>query len=145
MSGSSANGALGPAVATVSMWESKLAATEPRPDTQAILDTALGCADAAVHLHFGTLLSEMTSAGTTAGRRVTTSGPRAWGYESWADDPDRVVVALSWQNFTFTDSLLALRARRGSIAAAASPKLAVRHLPPLGGYLCSKNAPGPTE
>ncbi|MEW2122700.1 helix-turn-helix domain-containing protein [Streptomyces sp. NPDC007259] len=32
---------LGLAVATVSKWESKLAETEPRPDTQAILDTAL--------------------------------------------------------------------------------------------------------
>jgi len=41
---------LGLAVATVSKWESKLADTEPRPDTQAILDTALGRADASVHL-----------------------------------------------------------------------------------------------
>ncbi|MEU1024670.1 helix-turn-helix domain-containing protein, partial [Streptomyces sp. NPDC005904] len=47
---------LGLAVATVSKWESKLASTEPRPDTQAILDTALGRADAAVHLRFETLL-----------------------------------------------------------------------------------------
>lgn len=39
-------------------------------------------------------------------RRVTASGPRAWKYESWADDLDRVVVALSRQNFAFADSLL---------------------------------------
>ncbi len=97
---------LGLAVATVSKWESKLAATEPRPDTQAILDTALGRADAAVHLRFETLLSEMTSTATAARRRVSTSGPRAWEYESWADDLDRVVVALSRQNFPFADSLL---------------------------------------
>ncbi|MEU8587822.1 hypothetical protein AB0C59_12610 [Streptomyces sp. NPDC048664] len=97
---------LGLAVATVSKWESKLAGTEPRPDTQAILDTALGRADAAAHLRFETLMSEMTSATTTARRRVTTSSPRAWEYESWADDLDRVVVALSRQNFTFADSLL---------------------------------------
>ncbi|MFG3215782.1 helix-turn-helix domain-containing protein [Streptomyces tendae] len=97
---------LGLAVATVSKWESKLAATEPRPDTQAILDTALGRAASAVHLRFETLLSEMTSAATSARRRVTTSGPRAWEYESWADDLDRVVVALSRQNFPFADSLL---------------------------------------
>lgn len=62
---------LGLAVATVSKWESKLADTEPRPDT------ALGRADAAVHLRFETLLSEMTSAASIARRRVTTSGPRA--------------------------------------------------------------------
>ncbi|MER5439098.1 hypothetical protein [Streptomyces sp. NPDC002790] len=98
---------LGLAVATVSKWESKLTDTEPRPDTQAILDTALGRADAAVHLRFDTLLSEMTSPVQNAGRRrVTTSGPRAWEYESWADDLDRVVVALSRQNFAFAATLL---------------------------------------
>ncbi|MFD5748093.1 helix-turn-helix domain-containing protein [Streptomyces sp. NPDC127033] len=97
---------LGVAVATVSKWESKRAGTEPRPDTQAILDTALGRADAAAHLRFETLLSEMASAVQGAGRRVTPAGPRAWEYESWADDLDRVVVALSRQNFAFADSLL---------------------------------------
>ncbi|MFF8954156.1 helix-turn-helix domain-containing protein [Streptomyces sp. NPDC014894] len=98
---------LGLAAATVSKWESKLAETEPRPDTQAILDTALGRADAAVHLRFETLLSEMISPVRNVGRRrVTASGPRAWEYESWADDLDRVVVALSRQNFAFADSLL---------------------------------------
>ncbi|MGW5334168.1 helix-turn-helix domain-containing protein [Streptomyces bauhiniae] len=97
---------LGLAVATVSKWESKLAATEPRPDTQAILDTALGRADAAVHLRFETLLSEMAGTVAPLGRRVTSSGPRTWEYESWTDDLDRVVVALSRQNFAFADSLL---------------------------------------
>lgn len=97
---------LGVAVATVSKWEGKLADTAPRPDTQAILDTALGRADASVHLRFETLLSEMASAVRSAVRRVTASGPRAWEYESWADDLDRVVVALSRQNFAFADSLL---------------------------------------
>ncbi|MEU6350159.1 hypothetical protein ABZ896_12610 [Streptomyces sp. NPDC047072] len=98
---------LGLAVATVSKWESKLANTAPRPDTQAILDTALGRADAAVHLRFETHLSEMTSPLQNAGlRRVTTAGPRAWEYESWADDLDRAVVALSRQDFVFADSLL---------------------------------------
>ncbi|MEU2672921.1 helix-turn-helix domain-containing protein [Streptomyces sp. NPDC007164] len=97
---------LGVAVATVSKWESKRAETEPRPDTQAFLDTALGRADAAAHLRFETLLSEMAGTVHGAGRRVTSAGPRAWEYESWADDLDRVVVALSCQNFAFADSLL---------------------------------------
>ncbi|WP_425276727.1 helix-turn-helix domain-containing protein [Streptomyces bauhiniae] len=52
---------LGVAVATVSKWESKRTGTEPRPDTQAMLDTALGRADATAHLRFETLLSEMAS------------------------------------------------------------------------------------
>nr|WP_203605484.1 helix-turn-helix domain-containing protein [Streptomyces sp. SID8014] len=98
---------LGLAVATISKWEKLRSATEPRPDTQAILDTALGRADASVHLRFETLLSEMAGPGqVAAGRRVTAAGPRAWEYESWTDDLDRVVVALSRQNFTFADSLL---------------------------------------
>ncbi|WP_066954766.1 helix-turn-helix domain-containing protein [Streptomyces lushanensis] len=98
---------LGLAVATISKWEKLRSATEPRPDTQAILDTALGRADASVHLRFETLLSEMAGPGQVAGgRRVTAAGPRAWEYESWNDDLDRAVVALSRQNFTFADSLL---------------------------------------
>ncbi|MFE7624499.1 helix-turn-helix domain-containing protein [Streptomyces sp. NPDC057509] len=97
---------LGVAVATVSKWESKRAETEPRPDTQAILDTALARSDAAAHLRFETLLSEMAGTMQGAGRRVTPAGPRAWEYESWAEDLDRVVVALSRQNFAFADSLL---------------------------------------
>ncbi|WP_438293144.1 hypothetical protein [Streptomyces sp. HUAS TT7] len=97
---------LGLAVATVSKWEKLLAATEPRPDTQAILDTALARADAAVHLRFETLLSELGHGASGGRRRVTTAGPRAWEYESWTDDLDRTVVALSRQSFAFADALL---------------------------------------
>ncbi|MFF5209438.1 hypothetical protein [Streptosporangium sp. NPDC000396] len=76
------------------------------PDTQAILDTALARADAAVHLRFETNLSESGRPATGPGRRVTVVGPRAWEYESWTDDLDRVVVALSRQNFVFAGTLL---------------------------------------
>ncbi|GHJ34406.1 DNA-binding transcriptional regulator [Streptomyces sp. TS71-3] len=96
---------LGVGVRTISKWEKLLGSTEPRPDTQAILDTALARADAAVHLRFETFLSE---AGPSAGsaRRITAAGPRAWEYESWTDDLDRVVAALSRQNFAFAGNLL---------------------------------------
>ncbi|MEU5158422.1 hypothetical protein AB0G74_02230 [Streptomyces sp. NPDC020875] len=97
---------LGLAVATVSKWESKLTATQPRPDTQAILDTALTRADASAQPRFETLLSELTGTVVVTRRRGILSGPRAWEYESWADDLDRVVVALSQQDFTFADSLI---------------------------------------
>ncbi|MFI6769612.1 helix-turn-helix domain-containing protein [Streptomyces sp. NPDC050355] len=97
---------LGVATRTVAKWDQLLAATEPRPDTQAILDTALARADAAVHLRFETLLSEAGRPAAGQGRRVTASGPRAWEYESWTDDLDRVVVALSRQSFAFADNLL---------------------------------------
>lgn len=97
---------LGVAERTVAKWDKLLESTEPRPDTQAILDTALGRADAAVHLRFETLLSEAGRPAAGPGRRVTASGPRAWEYESWTDDLDRVVVALSRQSFAFADNLL---------------------------------------
>ncbi|MBT2383577.1 DNA-binding transcriptional regulator [Streptomyces sp. ISL-11] len=98
-------GHLGVAVRTISKWEKLLASIEPRSDTQAILDTALARADAAAHLRFETFLSEADKPLAT-GRRITAAGPRAWEYESWTDDLDRIVVALSRQNFSFADSLL---------------------------------------
>jgi tetratricopeptide (TPR) repeat protein len=97
---------LGVGVRTVSKWEKLLVATEPRPDTQAILDTALARADAAVHLRFETNLSELGHPASGRNRPVPVTGPRAWEYESWTDDLDRVVVALSRQNFAFADTLL---------------------------------------
>ncbi|GAA3447881.1 hypothetical protein [Planomonospora venezuelensis] len=97
---------LGVGVRTVSKWEKLLTGTEPRPDTQAILDTALARADAAVHLRFETNLSESGRLAAGPGRRVTVVGPRAWEYESWTDDLDRAIVALSRQSFTFAGTLL---------------------------------------
>lgn len=98
---------LGVGVRTVSKWEKLQADTEPRPDTQAILDTALARADAATHLRFETFLSETGRPRTElTGRRVTPAGPLAWEYESWTDDLDRAVVALSRQDFTFATSLV---------------------------------------
>ncbi len=97
---------LGVGVRTVSKWEKLLGGTEPRPDTQAILDTALARADAAVHLRFETALATDGNPGAGPARRITATGPRAWEYESWTDDLDRVAVALSRQNFAFADALL---------------------------------------
>lgn len=98
---------LGVAMRTVSKWEKLLTATEPRQDTQAILDTALARADAAAHLRFETFLSEAGRSGQAeAGRGVIASGPLAWEYESWTDDLDRAVVALSRQDFVFAGSLI---------------------------------------
>lgn len=100
---------LGVGVRTVSKWEQLLTATEPRPDTQAILDTALARADAAAHLRFETNLSLSAADGrSTSGlsRRIAVVGPRPWEYESWTDDLDRVVIALSRQDFRLADSLL---------------------------------------
>lgn len=94
---------LGVGVRTVSKWEKHGAATVPRPDTQAILDTALERADAAAQIRFHMLLAE------TAGRSlnaVHSLSARQWDQETWADDLDRVVVYLSRQNFQAATGLL---------------------------------------
>ncbi|MEQ4193773.1 hypothetical protein [Streptomyces sp. YIM 103828] len=97
---------LGVGTRTVSKWEKLLSTTEPRQDTQAILDTALARAELSVHLRFETSLHEAGRADGRCARPVAFSGPRTWEYETWADDLDRSVVALSRQNFPFAQDLL---------------------------------------
>lgn len=85
---------LGVALRTVAKWESLGAETHPRPDTQAILDTALARADPAAHARFETLLfPERKSA-------------RPADYETWTEDIERAVVCVSRQNFPFASTLL---------------------------------------
>lgn len=90
---------LGVAQRTVLKWEALGSSTEPRPDTQAILDTALAQANRAVQARFELLLHHATTV-------PPLSGPHAWDYETWADDLDRTVVNLSRQNFVVADRLL---------------------------------------
>ncbi|MFG2487062.1 helix-turn-helix domain-containing protein [Streptomyces virginiae] len=98
---------LGVGVRTISKWEKLLATTEPRQDTQAILDTALARANGATHLRFETFMSEADRAPSAVRvRRGASRGSPAWEYESWTDDLDRAAVALSRQDFRFVDSLL---------------------------------------
>lgn len=114
---------LGVGIRTVSKWEKLLAATEPRQDTQAILDTALTRSNAAVHLRFETFRSEAGQSGQVSGRGSAPSGPRVWEYETWNDDLDRAVVALSRQNFAFADNLLrpSWTTRAGTCSPARRP------------------------
>ncbi|MEU4269418.1 hypothetical protein [Streptomyces sp. NPDC026092] len=62
------------------------------------------------YLRFETELAKLSEGegGRLAGEtgRVTIPRPRAWEYESWTDDLERAVVALSHQNFAFADDLL---------------------------------------
>ncbi|GAA4922292.1 hypothetical protein ACFPM3_02285 [Streptomyces coeruleoprunus] len=98
---------LGVAVRTVSKWERLLATTEPRPDTQAILDTALARADAPTHLRFETFRSETgRSTSSATGGLAASCGPAAWEYESWTDDLERAVVAWSRQDFPLAERLV---------------------------------------
>lgn len=85
---------LGVALRTVAKWESLGAETQPRPDTQAILDTALARADAAAHARFEVVLfPERKSA-------------RPSDYETWTEDIERAVVCVSRQDFPFAATLL---------------------------------------
>ncbi len=85
---------LGVALRTVAKWESLGAGTQPRPDTQAILDTALARADAAAQARFEALLHpERKSA-------------RPADYETWSEDIERAVVCVSRQDFSFAATLL---------------------------------------
>lgn len=96
---------LGVAPRTVAKWDRLGPAIRPRPDTQAILDTALARGDSATHLRFETLLRELGQ-DVDQGLRVTRGGPRTGDYETWADDLDRAMVALSHQSFSYAADLL---------------------------------------
>lgn len=94
---------LGVNARTVAKWEKLQAGTVPRPDTQAILDTALNRADAAAQQRFQMLLAETGSAiDLTAG----VAGASSLDYEAWADDIERAVVYLSRQNFPAATTLI---------------------------------------
>ena len=95
---------LGVAVRTVTKWESLGAETSPRPDTQAILDTALSRADADAKLRFELLLSGGDATAPLA--HYYRSGPREWDYETWADDLGRAAACLTRQDFKFAASLV---------------------------------------
>jgi len=85
---------LGVALRTVAKWESLGTETRPRPDTQAILDTALARADTAAHARFETLLFPERKGGRPA------------DYETWTEDIERAVVCISRQDFPFASTLL---------------------------------------
>ncbi|MER6572303.1 hypothetical protein ABT288_40565 [Streptomyces sp. NPDC001093] len=85
---------LGVALRTVAKWESLGAETQPRPDTQAILDTALARADSATQARFETLLFPQRKSARPA------------DHETWTEDIERAVVCISRQNFPFATDLL---------------------------------------
>lgn len=97
---------LGVAVRTVAKWEAAGSAICPRPDSQAILDTALERADDETKARFALL----------AGRGVGPSLQPLPGnghslsaspnYDSWADDLERAIICLSRQDFRFATILL---------------------------------------
>lgn len=91
---------LGVAPRTVSKWERLGQATRPYPDTQAILDTALQQATAEAQARFQVLL-----AGTLYATSLSRQAPSAWDFETWTDDLERAIIALSRQDFATTAML----------------------------------------
>lgn len=96
---------LGVAPRTVGKWGKLMTTTTPYPDTQAILDTVLARADPAVHLRFEAIVAELRRAGAEGSVPVARSSANV-DFEAWAEDLDRAVVALSWQNFRHAGELL---------------------------------------
>lgn len=90
---------LGIAARTVSKWEAGGEAVQPRPDTQAMLDTALIRADGAAQQRFEMLCRSGPAA-------VAPLRRQQWEYESWVDDLDRASVALSRQDFVQAGTLI---------------------------------------
>ena len=94
---------LGVAPRTVSKWEQLGQATRPHPDTQAILDTALERRSTAVA---GAFPAAAHRGRHRSLRRILAAVPPAWDYETWTDDLDRAVAALSRQDFAAGTRLL---------------------------------------
>ncbi|MET7422130.1 hypothetical protein [Dactylosporangium sp. NPDC005555] len=96
---------LGVAARTVSKWEQLGPTTSPRPQTQAILDTALARCPATVQLRF----ELHTGTARPQPPASTPDLPRSGSgvdHESWTDDLERAVAALSRQSFTIAGTLL---------------------------------------
>ncbi|NIH83249.1 hypothetical protein [Amycolatopsis granulosa] len=91
---------LGVAARTVAKWESGGTSTVPRPDTQAILDTALARADDGARTRFEVLVTGARESGPAPG-----PSPRH-DYEAWTDDLDRTVACLGRQEFRLASTLL---------------------------------------
>lgn len=93
---------LGVAVRTVTKWESLREAIKPRPDYQAILDTALARADRDAQARF-----ELVVLGAeTPTNESYHPGDQDWEYETWTDDLGRAAACLARQDFKFAASLL---------------------------------------
>lgn len=95
---------LGVGVRTVSKWEQYGADTQPRPDTQAILDTALARATTEERERFHSLLTG--DGAQYPGARSTSIAPPPLDYEQWSDDLDRAAVFISRQSFTLAATLI---------------------------------------
>lgn len=94
-------GYLGVAARTVAKWESGGTGTVPRPDTQAILDTALSRAEPDARRRFDLLLRQVNGSGPE--EAPATSGH---DYDAWADDLDRTLACLGRQEFRQAQLLL---------------------------------------
>lgn len=92
-------GYLGVAPRTVAKWESGGTGTVPRPDTQAILDTALAHAEPGARRRFDLLLQQPSEPVAPVAPGRTHSPGTGYDYDAWADDLDRTLACLGRQEF----------------------------------------------
>ncbi len=91
---------LGVAARTVAKWESGGAGTVPRPDTQAILDTALARAEPEARRRFDVLVLRPDEGALLVAQVA------GYDYEAWADDLDRTMACVGRQEFPLARTLL---------------------------------------
>ncbi|WP_439681838.1 hypothetical protein [Embleya sp. MST-111070] len=99
---------LGMAARTVSQWERLGVRREPRPDTQAILDTVLARATPDEQARFEALLAKTVDEAPPRPFPV----PREWDHETWTEDIERALVLVNRQSLAQATSLLDRRLTR---------------------------------
>ena len=85
---------LGVSLRTIAKWEDQRSEVRLRPDSQALLDTALAKADAGVRLRFDTAVG-------VGGQAAT-----ACDHESWTEDLERAIAYTSRQDFDLASTML---------------------------------------
>jgi tetratricopeptide (TPR) repeat protein len=111
---------LGVAVRTVTDWGRFGAGITPRPDTQAILDTALArCSPQETERFHAEIDQDAAALPRTAPAAAPTLD-----YEQWSDDLDRAAIAIGCQSFQLASSLI----DRWRTRSAAQTRLSERGL-----------------
>ncbi len=123
---------LGVAVRTVSKWEAAGKAIQPRPDMQAVLDTALARADSRAQTRFEQSIEAAPELAVN-----DWSSRSSWDFESWADDLDRARLHADRLDFQFAARLMHRWLGRVDGAALGDRGLYLKGRSMMGSVTCS--------